>query len=241
MIDHRINPKDDKITETKQFASDQDSRSQLCEILNELYQAGSITSTGGNISVRTEDHETIWITPGQIHKGSMSPDLIVRIDRNANKVDKKSLQPSSEKYIHTEIYKTYPEINAVIHAHAPYSTTLSLCELPFLPISTESAWIEELPRIPFIMPGTMELAKAVVNAMIPKNNCTENWKWNPAILLKNHGVIVAATSLRYATNILGIIERTSNQIVSCYSLGKKPLVMPDDVVQEIRRIKFLIA
>jgi L-ribulose-5-phosphate 4-epimerase len=228
------NSEDYKKAEVNNCQIDQYPHEQIIEISKELYFQGLLTSTGGNLSVRSKEHGTIWITPSQIHKGKLDQNVMVCIDLDGNKVDNTALQPSSEKFIHTEIYKTFEDIQAVIHAHAPYSTILVLSGLPFLPLCIEAAFIEELPRIPFIMPGTLELAKAVVEAMNPHKIHTEKSIWNPAVLLQNHGIVVAATNLRIAADILEIIERTSLLIVTCYSIGIKPTVIPDEVILQIR-------
>jgi L-ribulose-5-phosphate 4-epimerase len=219
--------------ETGNKQTDRHACDLLVEITRELYQKGLITSTGGNLSIRSEVQEAIWITPSQIHKGKLNPDMLVCIDLEGNLFENTLLPPSSEKYVHVEIYKAYPEIQAVIHAHAHYSTTLVLTGIPFLPVNTEAAFIGELPRIPFIMPGTQDLARAVVEAMIPTKNHPEQTGWVPAVLMQNHGIVVAAADLRTAVNTLEIIEHTSHQIITCHILGIEPPVLPEEVVRAL--------
>ncbi len=85
--------------------------------------------------------------------------------------------------------------------------------------------------VPFIMPGTKELAEAVVKAM----------GRNPVCLLQNHGVVVAATSLRRACNILEVVERTAQLIWGCYAVGKKPPTLPKDVVRALQEVGEMMA
>jgi len=181
--------------------------------------------------VRVEEREECWITPSQLYKGDLRPELMVRIDLAGNVLDEGVPAPSSEWPMHTAIYRARPEVRAIVHAHAPYATILALSGLPFLPVTTEAAFFREVPVVPFIMPGTKELAEAVVKAM----------GRNPVCLLQNHGVVVAATSLRRACNILEVVERTAQLIWGCYAVGKKPPTLPKDVVRTLREVGEMMA
>ncbi len=209
----------------------EDPRAEMVRAINELYQLGLITATGGNVSVRVEDREECWITPSQLYKGDLRPELMVRIDLAGNVLDEGVPVPSSEWPMHTAIYRARPEVRAVVHAHAPYATILALSGLPFLPITTEAAFLREVPVVPFIMPGTKELAEAVVKAL----------GRNPVCLLQNHGVVVAATSLRRACNILEVVERTAQLIWGCYAVGRKPPVLPKEVLKTLRELGEMMA
>ena len=209
----------------------EDPRAEMVRAINELYQLGLITATGGNVSVRVEEREECWITPSQLYKGDLRPELMVRIDLTGNVLDEGVPAPSSEWPMHTAIYRARPEVRAIVHAHAPYATILALSGLPFLPVTTEAAFFREVPVVPFIMPGTKELAEAVVKAM----------GRTPVCLLQNHGVVVAATSLRRACNILEVVERTAQLIWGCYAVGKKPPTLPKDVVRTLREVGEMMA
>jgi len=209
----------------------EDPRAEMVQAINELYQLGLITATGGNVSVRISGREECWITPSQIYKGALRPELMVRIDFQGNVLEECSPAPSSEWPMHTAIYRARPDVGAIVHAHAPYATILALAGLPFLPITTEAAFLGEIPTVPFIMPGTKELAEAVVKALGQKNT---------ACLLQNHGVVVIAADLRRACNIVEVVERTAQLIWGCYALGKKPKTLPKETLKtlgEIREMK----
>ena len=108
---------------------------------------------------------------------------------------------------------------------------LANTDLPFLPISTEAAFLGEIPRLPFIMPGTTELADAVGKAAQDSH----------AVLLKNHGLLVAGMSLRKAADMAEVVERTAEIILGCYAVGKEPPVLPDDVVAQLREMGEMMA
>jgi len=201
-----------------------DERDELVGVIRELYSTGLITATGGNLSIRIPSTKLLWITPSALFKGDLRPDVMVRIDLEGRSLDEDARSPSSEWRMHTAVYRARPDVEAVIHAHAPYATMLVMSGLPFLPISTEAAFLGDVPRVPFIMPGTQELADAVTAALGP----------GPAVLLQNHGILIAATSLRRAADLAEVLERTSQLILGCHAAGREPPVLPDDILATLR-------
>jgi ribulose-5-phosphate 4-epimerase/fuculose-1-phosphate aldolase len=209
-----------------------DVREEMCEVVEELYRLSLFTATGGNLSVRDPERlETAWITPSGAFKGALSAEKMVRMDMRGERCSDQSGVPSSEAKIHAAVLAARPDLGAVVHCHAPKATILVNAELPFLAISTESAFLTDLGRIPFVMPGTDALAEAIVTAL------GKGW----GVLMQNHGLIVAARSLRRAADLTQIIERTAEVIIGCYSVGRKPPVLPDELVKELSQKPDLMA
>jgi autoinducer 2 (AI-2) kinase len=211
--------------------SDAELRGELVAVVNELYAAGLVTATGGNVSARASRPDEAWITPSQLFKGDLRPEILVRIGMDARTKDAGARSPSSEALMHTAVLRARPDAKAVIHCHAPNATILVNSGLPFLPVSTEAAFFTKIGRIPFIMPGTQELADAIVEAM------GDGW----AVLMQNHGLLVAGRSLRRAADMAEIIERTAEVILGCYAVGREPPVLPPETVEMLARYGDLMA
>jgi autoinducer 2 (AI-2) kinase len=208
-----------------------DIRDEVVRAVEEMYAHGLITSTGGNVSVRIPGKDEVWITPNSFFKGALRPDMLVRIDLEGNPIGDCPYAPSSERMLHCAVYRNKALVGAVIHSHAPKTTLLGLAGLPFLPISTEAAFVGEIPRIPFIMPGTTELADAV--AAVAKDA--------PAVIMQNHGLIVGGPNLRHTIDMTLIIEHTADKLIACHMLGKIPPVLPDEIVSALRSLGELVS
>ena len=199
--------------------------------MRELYAQELITATGGNVSVRIPGTDQLWITPSQLFKGDLRPEILVRIDLEGQPLEAGGYSPSSERLMHCAVYQARNDARAVVHAHAPHATILANAGLPFLPISTEAAFFGEIPRVPFIMPGTSALADAVREAV------RKSW----AVLLVNHGLLVAGRSLRRAADMVEIVERSAEVILGCHALGRTPPTLPEDAVRALRQMGDLVA
>jgi ribulose-5-phosphate 4-epimerase/fuculose-1-phosphate aldolase/putative sterol carrier protein len=204
----------------------EDPRLALVQAIHKLYQGRLVTSSGGNLSVRIPGVHQAWITPYQFYLDSLTPENMVRIDFEGNTLDEGAPAPSAEFQMHTEIYKARPDVQAVIHAHSQYATILSMSEKAVVPMSVEAASISELPRVSFSLSNKGELAFAMVKALGS----------SPAVLLQNHGVVVAAQGLGRAMLLLEAIERVSQIILQHDVVGKRPPTMPRDIVKALREI-----
>ena len=101
----------------------------LEELKKRVYEAnillpkyGLVTFTWGNVSEIDRESGLFVIKPSGVDYETMTPDDMVVMDLNGNKVEGK-LNPSSDTPTHVEIYKAFKEVGGVVHTHSSYATS----------------------------------------------------------------------------------------------------------------------
>jgi methylthioribulose-1-phosphate dehydratase len=95
---------------------------QLCSVGHELYQRGMVPATSGNFSARLRDGH-ILITESGAHKGHLQRSDLLIIDSDGHSLDGR--RPSAETGLHLQLYRRFPQVNAVLHPHSVNATLLS--------------------------------------------------------------------------------------------------------------------
>lgn len=181
-----------------------------------LYQRGLNLGYGGNLSFR--QGEKVFITPAGVPKHRLKPEDILTCDLEGKPLTPG--KPSSESKMHFELYKERPEINAIVHAHPPFLTIMAVSGLNFIPVLPEmEILLGEIAQIPYIRPGTMELALAV----------REGMKKSKVGILLNHGAVSVGESLEEAFDFMEMAESFAHTLVFSHLLGKFNILTPKEV------------
>ncbi len=186
-------------------------KKQIVEIGQRIWQRGFVAANDGNISIKLNDRE-ILTTPTGVSKGFMDADMILKVDFNGKILSQnKKYQPSSEVKMHLEIYRSRPDINAVVHAHPPYCTSFAVagvaldqCVLPEAIIV-----LGAVPTAAYGLPSTEEIPKAI----------RPHIQNSDAVLLENHGALTLGTDLINAYFKLETLEHTAKIISLARQLG----------------------
>ncbi len=200
-------------------------RQQICDVGASIHGRGLTHGATGNISVRLDDG---WLlTPTGSNLGNLDPDRLSRLDEGGNLVagDK----PTKESFLHLAVYDQRPGSGAVVHLHATHSVAVSVLAdldpadlLP--PITAYYVMrVGKLPLVPFYAPGDMKLAEAV----------RETAQEHHAMLLANHGPVVAGTDLSAALDAAEELEETARLFMLLQ--GQRTRYLTDDQVGELRK------
>jgi 3-dehydro-4-phosphotetronate decarboxylase len=177
------------------------SREEIALLGRSMFERGLTFGSSGNISVRLDDG---WLmTPTNVSLGRLDPARISRLDSAGELVS--GDPPTKESLLHIAMYEKRPSAGAVIHLHSTHSVAVSCMadvdpEDVLPPITAYYVMrVGRLPLIPFFPPGDQGLADAV-------RRLAER---HTAVLLANHGPVVAGTSLDAAANATEELEETA--------------------------------
>lgn len=181
--------------------SDTQTRDDIARLAKSMYDRGLTFGSSGNISVRTDDG---WLmTPTGSTMGNLDPARISKLDTAGNHISGDT--PTKETFLHIAMYEERPATGAVVHLHSTHSVAVSCLAnidpknvLP--PITAYYVMkIGTLPLVPYFPPGDLDLARAV----------REMASDHHAVLLANHGPVVAGKSLEDAVYATEELEETA--------------------------------
>jgi len=174
----------------------------LVNCVKDLYKLGLNTSISGNHSVRFE-RIWMWITPSGIPRYKMKTTDLVRINMKTNEIIGKH-NPSREWVMHKKIYDN-SGANAIVHCHSPFTLGVSISS-KFKKVIEEADIIVGDPVVIDNVPsGSADLASNV-------SKCFRDSRVK-AVIIKNHGVMVAGENLDKARSVVESLEEWSKVLM----------------------------
>jgi L-fuculose-phosphate aldolase len=189
--------------------TDWEARRDIIAYARQVYDKGIVAATDGNISYRIMS-DRVMITPSGTSFATLTTDTLAYVDLDGNNLYFEH-KPSSELPMHLEIYRQRNDVNAIIHAHPPYATALTLTGLSLEdPILPEVVMMfGKIPTAPYATPSTKESAESIRHLI----------KDHQAILLDHHGAVTYGASLEEAFHKMEKLEHAAKTILAATSLG----------------------
>lgn len=189
------------MTRSAEWPDEATSRDDIVRYGQSLFERGLTAGSSGNLSVRLEDG--FLVTPTNSSLGTLEARQLSRLDEQGHLLS--GDPPSKEAFLHLAFYRQRPDARAIVHLHSTYSAAVSclegLDERDCIPPLTAYFVMKvgRLPLVPYYRPGAPDLAQAV-EALAARHR---------AVLLANHGPVVAGTSLKAAVDAAEELEETA--------------------------------
>lgn len=197
-------------------------REDICLMAKSLFDRGLTCGSSGNISARTEDGGLL-VTPTGSSMGFLDPAKLSRFDAKGNFID--GLKPTKEMPLHTAFYETRSTAGAIVHLHSSHSVALSLMpdcdEDNFLPALTPYSVMKlgKVKLLPYFVPGDPKIGDAI-RGLAGKRS---------AVMLANHGPVVAAKNLEAGVYAIEELEETAKLAIMLR--GFDPKILDETQVQ----------
>lgn len=180
-------------------SSDLQLRHQLLDISEKLIKLGLNRGTSGNCSVRSGEH--FLVTPSGVSIENMNIQNMVEMNFSGQVIDQG--KPSSEWRFHHDILNVRSDVNAIIHVHSMFATTLACLHksIPAFHYMISAAGGDSIRCAPYAIFGSQALSDNAIEALYQRKAC----------LLANHGMIVLGHTLEDAFAISVEVETLCEQ------------------------------
>jgi ribulose-5-phosphate 4-epimerase/fuculose-1-phosphate aldolase len=201
-------------------------RDQIATLGRSLFDRGLTMGSSGNISVRLDDGG--WLmTPTNACLGRLDPERISRLDRSGRLLE--GDKPTKEQFLHTAMYEERPQSGAIVHLHSTHSVAVSC--LPDInpcdcipPLTAYYVMrVGRLPLVPYHIPGDPALGNAV-RGLAGEHS---------AVLLANHGPVVAGKNLEAAVYATEELEETARLFLLLR--GQNPRALTPEQVEALEQ------
>lgn len=201
------------------------AREFICEMGRSMFERSLTFGSSGNISMRISDG---WLmTPTGSSLGRLDPARLSKLDEHGRHVG--GDDPTKESFLHLAMYRERAQAGAVVHLHSTHSVAVSCLDginhedvLP--PITAYYVMrVGKLPLIPYYAPGDRALGEAVGKAAANHS----------AVLLANHGPVVAGTSLTAAVDAIEELEDTARLYLLLH--GRPTRYLTPEQIEDLKR------
>jgi len=200
-------------------------REEICYFGKSLFDRGLTPGSSGNISARVDGG---WLmTPTNSCLGRLDPTTLSKVDDRGNPIS--GDKPTKEAFLHLSMYAQWPAAGAIVHLHSTHSVAVSVLadtdpDQPIPPITAYYVMkIGKLALLPYYAPGDPTLANAV----------KEVAGRHHAVLLANHGPVVAGKDLETAVYATEELEETAKLYLMLR--GEKLKILSLEQVSELHR------
>jgi len=203
------------------------ARVKILEFGKKLVERNLTVGTGGNISIFLREQDQIIITPSGIDYFQMEAEDLVSVSPEGTVLDP-FRKPTTELELHLALYAARSDINAVVHCHSVFATTLACLGWEVPPFSYLVAVIgDRIPLAPYATFGTRELAEKVSSSLGNYNG----------LLMENHGQVTVGKDLETAFSAAETLEFLAELYWRARCLGMPRILEDEEVLKVTERFQ----
>lgn len=197
-------------------------RDDLVTTAKRMSELGLTPGMSGNVSVRSP--RGMIVTPSGMPYATLTPDDCVEVEMTGQ-VRPGQKTPSTEWQLHRDILATRTDVEAIVHTHSLFCTTVSTLRrsIPAIHYMVVLAGSDEIPCAEYATFGSAELAVNAVTAL----------RGGSACLLANHGMVALGSSLASALKLAAEVETLASQYWHAAQLGT-PFVLDRAELDRVR-------
>lgn len=188
-----------------------ETKDLICDVCHKMWQLGWVAANDGNVSAMLKDG-TILTTPTGMSKSFITPDKLIRIDRQGNVLEAaEGLRPSSEIKMHLRCYDKREDVRSVIHAHPPGATGFAVAHkaMDMYNMIEDVTVIGSVPLTPYGTPSTVEVPNAIEPYL----------QEHDVMLLENHGALAVGSDVITAFYRMESLELWAKITINAVILG----------------------
>ena len=199
------------------------ARQQLADLHKQLWNAGLVVWSGGNISQRVEDG--FLIKPSGLDYDKLTPESMILCDLDGNVLAGQH-KPSSDTAAHAYVYREMPEVGGVVHTHSNYACGFAAVgkAIPCILTAIADEFGGDIPVGPFAIIGDDSIGRGIVDTLRGHRST--------AVLMRQHGVFSIGKDARSALKSAIMCEDNAKSAAIAMQLGT-PERLPQDAIDAL--------
>jgi ribulose-5-phosphate 4-epimerase/fuculose-1-phosphate aldolase len=182
-----------------------------------LYRQGVVDGFG-HVSVRHPARPDRFLMSAAKAPGRVTAEDIMEFDLEGKPIDRRDRPIYSERFIHSEVYKARPDVNAVVHSHSPAVVPFSVTQVPLRPVHNTASFLA--PEVPvFEMRKAAGMTNNLVTDSARGKALVEVLGDRPVALLRGHGNVVVGPDLRRTVSRAIYTEVNARMLLQAVTLG----------------------
>lgn len=212
----------------------------LEELKKEVYEANMllpkynlVTFTWGNVSGIDREAGVFVIKPSGVEYDKLTPEDMVVVDLNGNKVEGK-YNPSSDTATHVVLYNRFPQIGGVVHTHSSWATSWAQAgrDIPCYGTTHADYFYGPIPCVRNLTKEEIEEAYEKNTGVLIADDFGEknrDYSAVPGVLCKNHGVFTWGENANEAVHNAVVIEEVAKMAARCEIINLKNQPAPQEL------------